>query len=133
MYSPNLFTNINALRGKTNIEEQEAFRLPGSPGAMMAFEINTDSMMPLMRRGDMVLCSALWHPDDVIDGHLYAVISQNNVYVRRVKRCISPQGDLLQLELWTEQGDLQSVFRLPIEVIDRVLRVSNIISEFDNI
>jgi hypothetical protein len=130
MFAPNLFTNIDALAGKTLIEEQEAFHFPGMSGAMMAFHLNSNCMAPILNRGDMVLCRAIEHPDDVWDGELYAVIAHGAAYVRRVKRCIDRQGNLTHLELWTESGEISTSFRLGIESVSKVLKVTNIMNEF---
>jgi Peptidase S24-like len=130
MFSANLFTNTMALGGKTFIEEQEAFHLPGMSGAMMAFHINSDCMTPMLNRGDMVLCRTIEHPDDVWDGDLYAVIAHGAAYVRRVRRCINRAGDLTHLELWTENGEINTSFRLSIDAVSKVLKVTNVMSEF---
>jgi hypothetical protein len=130
MFASNLFTNVEALAGKTVIEEQEAFHLPGMPGAMMAFRINTACMYPIFERGDMVLCRSIEHPDDIYDGDLYAVIAYNAAYVRRVRRCVDKHGTITHLELWTESGEINSTFRLPIDVVSKVLKVTNVMSEF---
>lgn len=130
MFSPNLFTNIDGFAGKTHIDEQEAFYLPGLPGAMMAFRINSDCMEPIIHRGEMVLCRSIEHADDVWDGEIYAVLAYGAAYVRRVRRCINQQGDLTHLELWSEDNSINSAFRLPIDAITKVLKVTNVMQEF---
>jgi|JI7StandDraft_1071085.scaffolds.fasta_scaffold426735_2 hypothetical protein len=130
MFAPNLFASVEALAGKTIIEEQEAFHLPGMPEAMMAFRINTSCMSPIFELGDIVLCRSIEHPDDVFDGDLYAVVAYNAAYVRRVRRCWDKYGDITHLELWTESGEINAAFRLPIQAITKVLKVTNVMSEF---
>lgn len=130
MFAPNLFTNAHALAGKTRIDEQEAFYMPGMPEAMMAFRIDSEYMYPTFTKGDIVLCRSIEHPDDVQDGELYAILAYGTAYVRRIKRSIDNMGNLTHIELWTEDGQISAAFRLPIEAVQKVLKVTNVMSEF---
>ena len=88
-FSPNiLFTNVEAFASNTIsvdlIEENERFTIPGISGDLIAFNINGASMAPTIQANDMVICRPLESIEEMHDEEIYAVVSDQSVWVKRV-------------------------------------------------
>ncbi len=88
-FSPNiLFTNVEAFASNTIsvdlIEENERFTILGISGDLIAFNINGASMAPTIQANDMVICKPLESIEEMHDEEIYAVVSDQSVWVKRV-------------------------------------------------
>ncbi len=132
MFVPNLFSNVEAFLGKTTIEENEAFQIPGMNGSFMAFYIAGDSMSPTLLRGDMVICTAIEDLLELCDGDLYAVMVGNEVYVRRIRRVVDYFGSITHLQLYVDNNNQYAYVNIELKKISRVLKVRNKMSTIND-
>lgn len=125
MFAPNLFSNVEAFAGKTAIEQNEGLWIPGMNGAAMAFQIMSDSMLPTLAQGDMVICTAIENVCDVQDGQIYAVVLGSESFVRHVRRVVDYFGKVTHLQLYTENPKQFMFSTIEIKEVTRLLKVSN--------
>ncbi len=88
-----LFTTVEAFAGSTvgpdsfETEENSWFSLPGLPGnGLVAFQINGNSMEPVINDDDLVVCREVDRLDSVKDNDIYAVKSNSSLWVKHVQR-----------------------------------------------
>lgn len=127
-FSPNiLFTNIEAFASNTVgvdlIEENQRFHIPGIKGDLIAFYINGDSMSPTLSPGDMVICQPLDNFREMEEGEIYAVVSKQSVWVKRLHRCRDPLGKWTHLKLVSDNSEEFAPFYLELPEIRRILKV----------
>jgi transcriptional regulator with XRE-family HTH domain len=127
-FSPNiLFTNVEAFASNTIgvdlLEENEWFRIPGVNGDLVAFNINGDSMKPTISSGDMVICSPLENTDTMIDNEIYAVVTNQSVWVKRVQRCYDRHNHWTHLRLISDNHEEYDPFIIEINEVRRLLKV----------
>jgi phage repressor protein C with HTH and peptisase S24 domain len=127
-YMPNLFTNVEGFQGKTSVESSESFHLPGFMGDYMAFMINSDSMWPTLTNGDMALCTAIDDPTHIVDNEIYAIVTDEQSFVKRIKRCVDSTGELTHLYLISDHKQRFAAFYLETSKIQKILKVTNKIS-----
>jgi hypothetical protein len=127
-FSPNiLFTNVEAFASNTVgvdlLEENEWFRIPGVNGELVAFNINGNSMMPGITSGDMVICSPLASTTEMIDNEIYAVVTNQSVWVKRVQRCYDRHNGWTHLKLISDNYEEYDPFIIEIGEVRRLLKV----------
>jgi hypothetical protein len=90
-----LFTTVEAFAGSTvendsfTTEESSWFSLPGIQGnGLVAFQINGNSMEPVIFNGDLVVCREVDRLDNVKDNDIYAVKNGDppQAYLRQPSR-----------------------------------------------
>ncbi len=88
-----LFTTVEAFAGSTvgpdsfEKEENSWFSLPGLPGnGLVAFQINGNSMEPVINDDDLVVCREVERLDAVKDNDIYAVKNNGSLWVKHVQR-----------------------------------------------
>lgn len=99
-----LFTTIRAFAGSTigaeSREDNTYFSIPGVSGSgLVAFQIEGNSMEPVIRNGDIVVCRAIESPNEIRDNEIYAVKSNGNVWVKYVQRIHNSKGKVVRLKL----------------------------------
>lgn len=97
-----LFTTIRAFAGATlgaeSTEDATYFSIPGVVGTgLVAFQIEGNSMDPVIRNGDIVVCKSVESPNDIRDNEIYAVKSNGNVWVKYVQK-INNRGRVVRLK-----------------------------------
>lgn len=127
-FSPNiLFTNVEAFSSNTIgvdlLEENEWFRIPGVNGELVAFNINGNSMKPTIGSGDMVICSPLQNTDEMIDNEIYAVVTNQSVWVKRVQRCYDRHNCWTHLRLISDNHEEYDPFIIEINEVRKLLKV----------
>lgn len=127
-FSPNiLFTNVEAFASNTVgvdlLEENEWFRIPGINGDLVAFNINGDSMAPTIRTGDMVICAPLESLNEMLENEVYAVVSNQSVWVKRVQRCYDPFGNWTHIRMISDNHEEFAPFIIEISEVRRILAV----------
>ena len=128
-FSPNiLFTNVEAFASNTIsvdlIEENERFAIPGISGDLIAFNINGASMSPTIQAGDMVICKPLESLEEMLDEEIYAVVSNQSVWVKRVRRCFDRHQICSHLKLISDNHDEFDPFIIEIGEVRKLLKVT---------
>ncbi len=114
-------------------EEMPSFSLPGydyNTGVHRCFDISGDSMEPTLYSGDKVVCSLLSQENWISklkDGYVYIIVTQDSVYVKRVKNHLSKSA---QLELISDNTYYQP-FMVDGEEIQEIWNVEVTISAFN--
>ncbi|MEM9990346.1 MAG: S24 family peptidase [Bacteroidota bacterium] len=101
-----LFTTVEAFAGsgqamgQLNKERLSYFSMPGLQGdSMVAFPITGNSMDPVIRDGDMVVCKEVGLLSDVRDNKIYAVKSNGSLWIKYVQRIMDGHGIVRRLKL----------------------------------
>lgn len=135
-FHPNiLFTSVEAFSSNTIsvefLEDNQHFFIPGVDGDLVAFNINGRSMEPTISSGDMVICSPIERKGDVKDNHIYAIVSNSAVWVKRVQREFNEKGDCTHLRLISDNKDEFDPFVVEVEEIRKVLKVRKRLTGLD--
>lgn len=128
-FSPNiLFTSVEAFASNTVsvdlIEENERFAIPGISGDLIAFNINGASMAPTIQAGDMVICKPLESIQEMQDDEVYAVVSNQSVWVKRVRRCYDRYQNCSHLKLISDNYEEFDPFIIEIGEVRKLLKVT---------
>ena len=126
--SPNiLLTSVAAFSGNTIglnvVEKKERFRIPGITGALVAFNINGNSMYPTIKSGDMVICSLVENLTELKENEIYAVVTEQSVWVKRVQHKMDDNGQWTHLQLISDNHEEYDPFLVNIKAVKKILRV----------
>jgi len=99
-----LFTTIRAFAGSTlgaeNQEDNTYFSIPGVSGpGLVAFQIEGNSMDPVIKHSDIVVCKSVENLNDIRDNEIYAVRSNGNVWVKYVQKVFNNRGRITRLKM----------------------------------
>ncbi len=99
-----LFTTIRAFAGSTlgaeNQEDNTYFSIPGVSGpGLVAFQIEGNSMDPVIKHNDIVVCKSVENLNDIRDNEIYAVRSNGNVWVKYVQKIFNNRGRITRLKM----------------------------------
>ncbi|MBL7828330.1 MAG: S24 family peptidase [Saprospiraceae bacterium] len=99
-----LFTTARAFAGATlgegGQEDNTYFSIPGISGTgLVAFQIEGNSMDPVIRNSDIVVCRSVENLNDIRDNEIYAVRSNGNVWVKYVQKLYNNRGRIVRLKL----------------------------------
>jgi phage repressor protein C with HTH and peptisase S24 domain len=119
------FAETEASEGHTRTDEQAQFYFPGMQGNNLVLQINSESMSPTLLAGDMVFCSEINDIYTIHDGGLYAVLTEDAVWVKRLQRCFNELGKVTHLMLVSDNTMQYAPFSIGIESVKRLLRVTN--------
>ena len=127
VYPNILYSNVSAFAGNTVgleiNEKRERFRIPGISGSLVAFTIQGNSMAPTIKSGDMVICSALASFADIKENEIYAIVSEEFVWVKRLQLVKGKSGAILQLKLISDNHLEYDPFSIEVGRIKKVLKV----------
>ena len=128
-FSPNiLFTNVEAFASNTVgvdlLEENERFHIPGVNGDLVAFNINGDSMAPTILAGDMVICKPLDVLNEMTDNEIYAVVTNQSVWVKRAQKCFDRHHKWTHLKLISDNHVEFDPFIIEIGEVRKLLKVT---------
>ena len=126
--SPNiLFSSVPAHASDTVSvdlwEEHQQFEIPGVTGDLVAFEISGPSMEPTICPGDMVLCSVIDEDARLKENEVYAVVTNQSVYVKRLRRLYDSNGRCTHLQLISDNETFRP-FRVEIQEVRKILCVT---------
>lgn len=116
------------------ISELPAYQLPGYDfqyGTFRSFDINGDSMIPVLHPGDKVVCRFMEPHDwvtDIRDHHVYVIVSRGAVVVKRVINNLSRHR---HLQLISDNEEFKP-YRINVNDIREVWYVKTRISNFDH-
>ena len=99
-----LFTTIRAFAGSTlgaeSAEDNTYFSIPGVSGTgLVAFQIEGNSMEPVIKHSDIVVCKSVENLNDIRDNEIYAVRSNGNVWVKYVQKVFNNRGRITRLKM----------------------------------
>jgi hypothetical protein len=99
-----LFTTIRAFAGSTlgaeSAEDNSFFSIPGVAGSgLVAFQIEGNSMDPVIKHGEIVVCRAIDSPNDIRDNEIYTVKSDGKLWVKHVQRIHNNKGRVTGLRM----------------------------------
>lgn len=124
-----LFTNVEAFAGDTvaveYAEENKRFHIPGLNGDLVAFNINGNSMSPTILAGDMVICVPLEQEDfhKVIDNEIYAVVTNESIWVKRVQKCLDSLRHCTHLKLISDNFQEYDPFTVELNEVRGLLQI----------
>ncbi len=131
-----LFTTAEAFAGSTVedsssfvTEESSWFSLPGiQGGGLVAFQINGNSMEPVILNGDIVVCREVDRADNLKDNNIYAVKNNGSLWVKHVQR-IFHSGRITHLKLISANHLEHDPFIQEVNVHTRLYQVIRKISD----
>jgi len=99
-----LFTTQRAFAGGTigseSQEDNTYFSIPGVSGpGLVAFQIEGNSMDPVIKHNDIVVCKSVENLNDIRDNEIYAVRSNGNVWVKYVQKIFNNRGRITRLKM----------------------------------
>ena len=65
----------------------------------MAFQIEGNSMDPVIKHGDIVVCKVIDSAAEIRDNDIYAVKSSGNVWVKYVQKMFNSKGRVNRLKM----------------------------------
>ena len=122
-----LFTNVEAFTGNTIslnvVEKKERFRIPGITGTLVAFNISGNSMYPTIKSGDMVICNPIENLSEIKENEVYAIATDQSVWVKRIQRIANKYGQWTHLKLISDNHIEYDPFLLEVGTIKKILQV----------
>jgi Predicted transcriptional regulator len=130
-----LFTTIRAFAGSTlgaeGSEDNNYFSIPGVAGTgLVAFQIEGNSMDPVIRNGDIVVCKSVESLSDIRDNEIYAVKSNGNVWVKYVQKINNNRGRIVKLKLISANYFDNDPFE---EEVNETTRLYKVVRKISNI
>jgi hypothetical protein len=130
-----LFTTVEAFAGSSvdtssfATEENSWFSLPGiQGGGLVAFQINGNSMEPVILDSDIVVCREVERLENIKDNEIYAVKNNGSLWVKHVQR-IQHGGRITHLKLISANHLEHDPFVEEVNVHTRLYRVIRKISD----
>ncbi|MBR9921872.1 MAG: S24 family peptidase [Bacteroidetes bacterium] len=130
-----LFTTVSAFAGASvdagsfASETNAFFSLPGLSGTgLVAFPINGNSMEPLIKSGDVVICRQVEGVQDIEDDEIYAVRNNGSLWIKHVQR-IMHGGRVTHLKLISANYLEHDPFVEEVNIHTRLYKVVRKISE----
>lgn len=83
-------------------EDGSYFSIPGvssSGGRLVAFQIEGNSMEPVIQNGDIVVCREVERVSDIRDNEIYTVRSDGQLWVKYVQKQYDAAGHVVRLKL----------------------------------
>ena len=111
-------------------EDLRYFSMPGlQGGGMVAFPIQGDSMDPIIRNGDLVVCKEIGLLGDIRDNKIYAVKTNGSLWIKYVQRIFDDRGIVRRLKLISANHLEYDPFVEDVNEHTRLYRVIRRISE----
>jgi len=127
VYPNILYSNVSAFAGNTVgleiNEKKERFRIPGITGSLVAFTIEGNSMSPTINSGDMVICSPISSLRDIKDNDIYAIVTKEFIWVKRIQLVKGKSGTILQMKLISDNHLEYDPFSLETAKVKKILKV----------
>lgn len=80
------------------LEQMRPYQIPGfEHGSYRAFEVNGDSMEPIINHRDIVVCSFVDRWDLLKPGEIYVVVTHENILLKRIPRRITDRKGMVDL------------------------------------
>lgn len=98
-----LYTSVKAFAGTTigaeaAQEDNQFYGIPGiSGGDLVSFPIDGNSMEPIIKNGDIVICRKIDTPNDIKDNEIYAVKNNGKLWVKHIQPIYNQRRRVVQL------------------------------------
>jgi hypothetical protein len=130
-----LFTTIRAFAGSTlgsgSDEDYSTFSIPGVKGSgLVAFQIEGNSMDPVIKSGDIVVCKVIDSVNEIRDNEIYAIKSSGSVWVKYVQRMHNTKGRVTRLKMISANYFDNDPFE---EEVNETTRLYKVIRKISNI
>ena len=130
-----LFTTIRAFAGSTlgaeSREDNTYFSIPGVSGTgLVAFQIDGNSMDPVIKHNDIVICRSVENLNDIKENEIYAVRSSGNVWVKYVQKVHNNRGRVTSLKLISANYFDHDPFE---EEVNETTRLYKVIRKISNV
>lgn len=128
---PNItFTNVEAFSNNNTIgvdalEQTDRFRIPGMVGNLIAFNIKGNSMYPTIHTGDMVICHLVETYREIKEDNIYAVVTNQSIWVKRVKKYLNHSGKWTHLKLISDNFQEHPPFLVALKDVKQLLKVKH--------
>jgi phage repressor protein C with HTH and peptisase S24 domain len=103
------------------MENLQRFSIPGLDGALTAFEISGDSMVPTITNGDIVVCEPIERNEPLRDNQVYVVVT-DVVVAKRIQQ-IKQGTKVTQLRLISDNSDVYRPYTVELNEVQQILRV----------
>jgi Peptidase S24-like len=128
-----LFTTISAFAGTTlgaeSAEDNAYFNIPGVSGSgLVAFPITGNSMEPIIKNQDIIVCREVENIADIKDNDIYAIKSNGSVWVKYVQKIVNNRGRLVRLKMISANYFDHDPFEEDVNESTRLFRVIKKIS-----
>jgi Peptidase S24-like len=130
-----LFTTVRAFAGTTlgaeSVEDNTYFSIPGVSGTgLVAFQIEGNSMDPVIKHADIVVCKSVENLNDIRDNEIYAVRSNGNVWVKYVQKLFNSRGRVTKFKLISANYFDHDPFE---EEVNETTRLYKVVRKISNI
>jgi Peptidase S24-like len=130
-----LFTTVRAFAGATlgaeSVEDNTYFSIPGVGGTgLVAFQIEGNSMDPVIKHADIVVCKSVENLNDIRDNEIYAVRSNGNVWVKYVQKLFNSRGRVTKFKLISANYFDHDPFE---EEVNETTRLYKVVRKISNI
>ncbi len=130
-----LYTSVQAFAGATieagghAAEDHSFFTIPDMPNSdYVAFTIEGNSMDPLIKFGDIVICESVGNVDKIHNNEIYAVKSKDSVWIKYVQKITNNRGRVTHLKLISENKLEHDPFVEEVNEYTRLYKVTRLIS-----
>lgn len=118
------------INDKVYIENLKSYTLPldyFNSGEFRSFEIEGDSMEPVLKDGEIIVCSRVEDPalyaNNIKTGYVYVVVTNNDIMVKRVANRLKEEGKLQLIsdntdypDVIVDKNELQEVWIVKIKI-----------------
>ncbi|MEL7020354.1 MAG: S24 family peptidase [Bacteroidota bacterium] len=100
------------------LQNLQRFAIPGMVGALTAFEISGDSMMPTITSGDIVICEPVERGEPLRDNNVYVIVT-DVVVAKRIQQVKNAN----QLRLISDNDVVYKPYEIDLEEVRQILKV----------
>ncbi|MFK7810689.1 MAG: helix-turn-helix transcriptional regulator [Saprospiraceae bacterium] len=131
-----MYTSTQAFAGSgqaasdTASEDNYFFSIPNLSGnGLVAFPIQGNSMEPVIKDGDTLICREIAGVSEIRDNQIYAVKANGALWVKYVKKIVNSKGKVTQLRLVSANNLEFDAFEEEVNEATRLYKVVRRISD----
>ena len=107
----------------------QRFSLPGYEGELWAIEVDGDSMLPTITKGDWIICELLEQGEPLRDNQVYVLNTTNGIVVKRIQQ-VRESGHLTGLRLISDNASVYKPYLIGLEDFDKIFKVRCRLTEY---
>lgn len=131
-----LFTTVQAFAGSgvdvgggSAAEDNQYYAIPGVSGSgLVAFPIDGDSMDPVIKSGDTIICRQIGGPHEIKDNEIYAIKNNGALWVKYIQKVTNKKGRVVKLKLISANHLEYDPFEEEVNEHTRLFKVIRLIS-----
>ncbi len=107
-------------------EDGDYFSIPGvsnAGGRLVAFQVEGNSMEPVIQNGDLIVCRELENSRDIRDNEIYTVRSDGHLWVKYVQKQYDKSGRIIRLKLISANYIEHDPFEIEVNENTRLYKV----------